>query len=211
MNLDELKILWQEHSAHEVETFWLRQDEIQRMLRQKGKTALGKIQRNIKLEMGAVVILGLLGLWPGENGIQPWAVIVVSVYILASGLFYWYKYRALNRADIANGNLREAFEQLTKTMGRYMKIYRWIVIAFIPLIGIGSILAGFMMALQDDGKSLAEVPVFVFGILLLIGLIYAVLASLFTRWYLQRLYGRYYQALKECLRELNEMEESETK
>ncbi|MEO0469567.1 MAG: hypothetical protein AAF206_08105 [Bacteroidota bacterium] len=211
MNLDELKILWQEHAAHEVEAFWLRQDEIRTMLRHKSKTALGKIQRNIKLEMAAVVILGLLGLWPINGSVQMSAVLIVGIYILASGLFYWYKYRALNRADIANGNLRSALEQLTHTMGRYMNIYRWFVILLIPVLGIGSTILGFLMAVQEDGQSLAEVPVFIFIILGGIGLLYAIIASLFTRWYLQKLYGRYYQALKDCLRELNDIEELETK
>lgn len=206
MNLDELKYLWSTHTDAELESRHLSEMQIYELLQQRSNSALGRINRNIKIEMAVVILLGALAmtlLFTRDSTISWIEKIVIPLYVLASGLFYWTKYRALNRSPITTENLNEALRQITQTMGIYMKVYLYAVVFLIPLLGSGGVLYGFYKGRQEHGEGLEGVPMELWLLLVVCMLAYSGLAAWGGKWYINRLYGVHYKELMSCREELS--------
>ena len=93
MNLDELKHIWKEQGAS-LEGYRLESQELSGMLEGKSQMLLNKINRNILIEMGVVVVLTFLGLLFIEYqrpGVKQSELISAVGYVILSGIFYGIK------------------------------------------------------------------------------------------------------------------------
>ncbi|MEL6671811.1 MAG: hypothetical protein AAFR61_06450 [Bacteroidota bacterium] len=207
MNLEELKYIWQ--NQPEEEGLQMGPEEIAALLRAKSRSTLGRINRNIYLEMAGVTLLGaiayyFLGSKYGYNNV--WIIVPTLGYILLSALFYRRKYRVLNGVGGEDLSLKESLEKLVAIMRAYMRFYVYAIAAGIPLLSIGGILTGFLEASQEDGRGWEEIPSGVWGIVAAVSFVYVGLAVLASRWYVDRLYGVHYRELKKYLAELQDVE-----
>lgn len=211
MELDELKYLWQNALDPEERQAAIEPAEIRRMLRSRSMSALGKINRNIWLETGLVIIFGLIGGWyvfsqPAPHELE---IGLLGGYIVGSLIFYYFKYRSLNRKTLQEGNLRESLAYTVQSLGQFMRVYYYVFVPLIPLMSGVGMLYGFKEGAQSNGESLETIPLQVWGVLIVVMVIYMAIGYFATRWYVNRLYGRHYQELSICLDELMESELSD--
>lgn len=209
MNLDELKNIWQEQTAS-LEGYQLEEQELFSMLKGRSKTLLNKINRNIMIEMGVVVVLTLLGLaWLSFQGpgVGPSEWLLSLGYVVFSGVFYGIKYRSLNRGRLRTYTLKEALRHIVKVMRIFMQIYYGLSY-MLPLLVMGGGLMGLKMKKEAMGESLADITgqtwVAFTLTMLVVGFASIALIRLYVKW----LYGKHYNELKTCLNELSENPEA---
>ena len=206
MNLEELKILWNSQE-HELDQERLGREEVLTLLKGKGRKALSRINRNILLEMGVVALFGVFWIFALVSSPEPASSLEIGsvfLYVILSALFYRWKFRSLNAAKLEGKDLKSALQHTVKIMGRFMRIYHWAGWILIPILGTAGFVQGVIQGLQEAGASLSELAP---GRLLLMAgvlLLYNVLAVIFVRWYVHKLYGKNYGILKGALSELEE-------
>ncbi|MEL6255494.1 MAG: hypothetical protein AAFR87_26045 [Bacteroidota bacterium] len=208
MNLEELKEIWSSHSSDLSRDQYLNHRQIQLLLERRSQGALSRINRNILIEVLASAMLGIglvYWLWTRKEEVATWEIILFSIMFMGTGLFYYYKYKALNRNDLHSDNLMESLESITRNMGTYMRGYLYAVIFLVPTLAFTGGYYGLYVRRLSTGS---EDPIlsgegwFLFGAGMLL---YAIFAIFGTNWYYRRLYGRHYQELKQCLAELKEL------
>lgn len=207
MNLEELKYIWQEHSDDVSETMQVNAAEIHSMLHARSTSALEKINRNMMIDMGAFVLITLAGIAWGlysNTTFTHFEILVLCLFMLGSIFFYWRKFRALNRISITSGNLRASLSEITRTLDFYAKLYMYLVVYAVPVLGAGGVFYGFYKGSQEDGRTLSDVTPAVWTLLVVVMILYAAFAVAASRWYVNKMFGVHYQELKSCLRELEE-------
>lgn len=206
MNLEELKYYWQDQSAA-LEGKRLDREALRLLLEERSLITLGKINRNILLEMAVVALFGLFWLYyilHRPEGTNAWEIAGIFVYVLGSAVFYWYKYRSLNRQSLRNADLHTGLSRLVKVMKGYMRFYFWSGILLVPVMGTGGFVYGFYTGLMASGKSLANISPLKWLLIAGILLAFNLLAIWFVRLYIRWVYGTHYDALKACLTELED-------
>lgn len=209
MNLDELKNIWQEQTAS-LEGYQLEEQELSGMLEGRSKTLLNKINRNIMIEMGVVVVLTLLGLaWlrfqgPGV-GMSEW--IASLGYVVFSGIFYGIKYKSLNRGRLRTYTLKEALRHIVRVMRIFMRLYYGLSY-MLPIFVMGGGLMGLKMEKEAMGESLADVSSQTWVAFTLTMLVVGFASIALIRLYVKWLYGKHYYELRMCLNELEENPEA---
>lgn len=206
MNLEELKILWHAQEADFTDKR-VKREEVLAAMEGKGRTALQRINRNILLEMGLVSGMGiiwLLMLLAKPQGGATWEFILVFASVIGSAIFYRWKYKSLNHVQLGKYNVKEALTHTTGVMKRFMRIYKWVGYALIPVLGTLGFVQGLWEAMQDAGIAFSDLTPgrWVLFTAILVG--YNILAVLFIRWYIRRLYGVHEETLSAALTELNE-------
>lgn len=201
MNLDELKNIWEQAQPPAPQHS---EEEIRRMIYQRSHTALSRIHRNVVWEGAATLIFGLLALgFLGGGERQFTAMWIFFVILTALAIpFYWRKYRQLKRVQLSVEDLRSTLRRNTEVMGSYMKYYTLFTAFFLPLLSIGGVLYGYGAAVAEHGRSLLNLEPMEWVVIGGVGVIYMVLSYFFMRWYLHRLYGKNYEEMVACLREL---------
>ncbi|MEM6261567.1 MAG: hypothetical protein AAGI38_03595 [Bacteroidota bacterium] len=208
MNLEELKDIWQAQSNAHSTTYAVEEQDIYRILHNKSESALGKINRNIRFEVGLALLFGLIGFGAAfrSEGVYWIELVFWVVYLMGSGIFYYVKYKALNQQSMNTDNLRGTLIELVSTMRQYMNIYFYFTAIGAPLLGISALFYGIYRASMDKGEPLSSFPMegwIMFGV---VGVIYGLFSVWFTRMYVKKLYGIHYEKLRDCLRELEEWE-----
>jgi cation transport ATPase len=207
MNLDELKHIWKAHTDHAASVSQVSISEIQRMIQQRSQSALAKINRNMALDLLAMTLVGgalIFWMWQNDFSFNTAEIIVMSAIIIGISLFYWQKYRLLNRASLTTDNLKDSLTEITRVLGIFMKIYFYSIVILVPLLGSGGILYGFYKGGNQSGRDMENIPPEVWGIVGITMIVYSALAVLASRWYVNRLFGIHYRELNLCLQELEE-------
>ncbi|MEZ4772825.1 MAG: hypothetical protein R3D00_06535 [Bacteroidia bacterium] len=207
MNLEELKYIWQEHADDVSETMQVNASEIHAMLHARSKSALDKINRNMMIDLGGFVLITLGGIaWAlySNTVFNNFEIGVLCLMVLGSVLFYWNKFRALNRVSITTGNLRSSLEEITTTLDFYVKLYFYLVVYAVPVLGAGGVFYGFYKGSQEEGRTLSDVTPAIWALLFVIMILYAGFAVVASRWYVRKMFGIHCQELKDCLKELEE-------
>jgi hypothetical protein len=206
MNLDELKHIWKEGSAaQQVEK--LEAQEILGLLKGKSQSLLNKINRNILIEMGVVVLLTLFFLFnqqASEGGVSAGEWWLSLGYVLFSAVFYGIKYQSLNHGKLRTRNLKSALKHIVRVMRIYMNIYYWSSYLLLPALSSLGFFMGLTQGLAENGKTLADLSPERWGLVILILGIFNFIGIGLVRLYVRWLYGRHYKELKACLQELDE-------
>lgn len=208
MNLEELKEIWTSHAGDLSESQYLNQEEIRDMLHKRSVGAVHRINRNIVYELLAISVLfiGVIyWLFTRKEAVANWEILLFAFMFLASGIFYFFKYKSLNRGEIHTDNLLESLENITKSLGLYMRIYLYAVIFLVPTLAFSGGYYGLYLrrlSLGTEEPILSVKGWMVFGAGMLV---YAILAIFTSNWYHKKLYGTHYQELKSCLAELKEL------
>lgn len=204
MKLEELKDIWEDYSE---ETPKVEQEEFENLLKGRAKTALQKINRSIRIEGGILLVFiltfSLLNLINLGFYQQVISIFLISLSVVAI-LSYVYLSQKLNKILFIHQNLKQAVEKLIVLMEKFSKIYLYTTVILTPF----SFLSGFFYGLFAFGSE-KEVSLSLGIIGLALGCLVLVMLSIypFTKWVLQKLYGKYIQQLKEVQEELLENDE----
>lgn len=200
MKLDELKGIWENYTE---DTPKMEQEELETLLKGRTKTALQKIQRNIRLEGGVLVlfilvfsVLSFINFGFYQKIIAISLIAISMLYIT----FYVYVSQKLNKILFIHQNLKQALEKLISLMNKFSKIYLYSTIILTPF----SFSAGFFYTYFAKKGIETDVPMNVIwfvigGIFVMMLLIYPL-----TKWILRKLYGKYLERLKDAYQELND-------
>lgn len=205
MNLEELKHIWQAQSQALGREENLPEAALRAMLQQRSHSALDKINRSILLEVVLVLLIGAGGFWLfGIHRYHSGGLALMALTVAGSLLFYYYKYRLLNRDELSAGDLKYALSALVRRMQGFMRGYQLVIWFGIPVIAIIGLLAGAAAGAAERHESLSTLSSRAWLLLGVAGIAYIPLAILFSRWYLRRLYGIHFEELASCLAELEE-------
>ena len=206
MELDELKHIWQNHTAILLKDDYRTEEDIGKMLRQRSRQALSKINRSIAIEVGILLLLALGACWQLMQVDASWHAFasILLGFVGLSLVFYAWKYRQLNRVGMETANLKEALTRTTQTMAGYMRLYSYAGMIVVPLLGACGVLYGVYVSANEEGTSISDFGLSNWIFIGSVVVIYAGLSILFTRWYVRKLYGVHYDELRNCLVELQE-------
>lgn len=208
MNLDDLKSAWQAVNAQQLSEQRVSAAEVRRIIRSRSTSLLERINRTILLEVLASILLATGGctyLFLLDDHHLP-EIAFLGVYFLAVLVFYYYKYRALNLHELTEESLTTSLRHLVHRTQQFLRIYHYMIVVGVPLGALIGFAYGLYYA-QRDGHPLAEnlttkVVAFAAAALVIVGGFWILL----SKWYVNRIYGKPFRDLQDCLAELEESE-----
>lgn len=224
MELKDLKSAWNEYSSKEVDKHRLEKDSIHEMLKSRTQTLVDRIDRNIRIGMG--VILVFIGyvviddlylskiLIPETIEYPKWMIpmdVFSNVLIVTTYLFFVLRYMRIKRSFSPDKQLKGLLLGILDTLTIYRRMFYLAVVILLINIGL-SFTAGIYQGMKYKAgitvgsiENLATSKILtVVGVGLVILIPLVILSFLFLRWGFNKLYGRYLSKLNETLQELDE-------
>ena len=228
MDIKDLKSVWDTYSSQEADKHHLAQESINDLLRNRTKTLVEKIDRNIRIGMFVLgvyityVLLDYLFLSAYFSKILIHQVvdypkwldpldIFSNTLIVATYLFFVIRYFKIKRSFSIDIQLKDLLIGILETLKTYQRLFYLAVIILLITMIVG-FAAGlyqgvkFNMGSTSGGlENIATSKIF-----LIIGVGLAVLIPLIVgtffilRWGFNKLYGHYMVSLNETLKELDE-------
>ena len=207
MELDDMKIIWQDKSIEESDA-----NKISEMIGKQSQSPIAKMKRNLRMELLILIFsLGIVTLYyfiafQHEYSIIGWAYASLLV------LFCYYFYRKgklLNEMQCNSCRVKSNLELQLKQLERYVRFYLISGTAIIPILFIflGTVLYYKKPALIN--KSIlypsATNPVwkFLLAWFILLSISTAIVWALNSS-YVNKLYGRHIDKLKQLVAQINE-------
>ena len=215
MEVNDLKNLWRDSFSDKESK--LSPEEINERLKLKSKSnfLMRKVKRSFQFELifGAFfTILGLFKLIPETNTMKEvlYLGLFVLVMIVLFG-FVFMKYRKFNGIKILQDQLRPALEQWIKILEKYVKFNTSKFTKFILLPA--AMILGFSLGLSIGADDLSMAEIFdklgtqkiIFVVIVGSGMYLLMLPI--AKWGNKKLYGSHLNELKQCLKDLEELEE----
>jgi len=202
MELDDLKNIWQKSEPFKPK----REEEISSMLKRRSKSIITKLKWSVWFELTFTIIAGLLLLYYSftiEDGALRWSFMAFLAIFMGYIIYYVKKIRILHRFEESVENIKANLENLINDLEAYLKFYEksysimypiYMVMVFLFVIidrGIDQ-----FIEVVKDWKMIAY-------ILFLIA-VFLTSSLWFTKWYLNKLYGKHLRKLKDMLADLQE-------
>lgn len=187
--------------------------ELIRLFHKKTETTVGKIRRNMLLEIafGVVMVTGFgVAAWLYSSwAVRTMALLMFLIMVIQVPAFYLQSRRLKNIA-ITQGNLRETLNSLVFIVGEFIRLYLKYASWLIPFAAVLGGIVGFTIGKNDiDDPAMKPldrlfdaypiwggVAVIAFAAVVLWG------SYRYVRWAVWWSYGRYHEALKQYLKEL---------
>ena len=223
MELDSLKDIWKNLDEEDLRPA---QDvPILVMLHKRSQGSIAKLQRNLKRELVAIIILYSLMIgyyimaWHGRY----WELSVLLFLIGAGFVFYYYrKNKLLKEMQCVTCEVKSNLKHQLVMLEKYVRFY---FVAGTLLTPLAYLAAGAIIFFKTpnaepgfpDASQLidAQLPVVThitkhrfFLMYAIIGVALTVGIYFLNRWYVNKLYGQHIQKLKELLLQMDEADES---
>ena len=224
MELKDLKSAWSTYSSQEMDKHRLGKESINELLRHKTKTLMDKIDRNIRIGMGillvfiAYVILDDLYLSkilikePIEYPKWMYPLDIFSnVLIVTTYLFFVIRYLKIKRHFSVDLQLKDFLIGILDTITTYRRMFYLAIIILLINICVSftaGMYAGIKLTVGNapggmDNLSVTKIMTIIgIGLAILIPLATAIFFIL--HWGFNNLYGRYLVKLNDTLKELDE-------
>lgn len=202
MELDELKSIWNSSTP----SFQPKDaGEIASMLGRKSVSIVDRLKRNVWFDM-VINMATSIGLLSYALTLRPGALKWASVSILSTLLLYVFYYvkklALLKRFDPITSNVRDNIEGLISALTGYVEFYRrsytvlYPLFFFLVLLFVGMEIGTerFLQNLQQPSTIL---------MLLAFAIFYYLLSTWMVKWFLNRLYGRHLEKLKNLLTDIH--------
>ncbi len=226
MELNDLKKTWNKISSGKE----LDEDQLRNMLEKKTKSLIERIDRNVKIGFGVILILIILfsldDLWLspqtmqkyyGDIPIPGWVVFIAifsNILVITTFLYFVFKYYKVKRNCDVLCNLKETLIKIINTLVLYQRLFYLALVTIIVSMG-SAFITGMYRGLDHNaevrGMQLTDIEP---GQLILVATVSILLIVLFgggvfisLRWGFRRLYGNYINKLKTTLKELEEIDE----
>jgi hypothetical protein len=226
MDLNDLKSAWNTYSSQEADKHHLGKETINEMLRNRTNTLIERIDRNIRIGMGILLVyiayvifddLYLSKILIKEPIQYPSWMIPLDIFsntlIIATYLFFVTRYLKIKRNFSVDLHLKEFLTSILDTLKTYRRLFYLAVVILLINMSV-SFAAGLYEGIKFSTgnatgglESLSTSKIF-----LIIGVGLAVLIPMIAgtffllRWGFNKLYGRYLVSLNETLKELDETE-----
>lgn len=229
MDLKDLKSAWNAYSSKEVDKHRLGNDAIDEMLKNRTKSLVDRIDRNIRIGSAVLLLfviyvliddLFLSKVLIKEPLQYPKWLVPIDVFsnmlIVATFLFFVLRYLRIKRNFSPDTQLKDFLNGILITLETYRRMFYMAVIILILNIVI-SFSAGLYEGVKLKASSMSGGAVnlpftkilMIAGIGLLVLLAIVALTFFVLRWGFNKLYGRYVHKLNDTLKELDENEEAE--
>ena len=226
MDLKNLKKVWDKLPSDNQ----LDENQLSEMLGKRSKTLMNRIDRNIKIGFGILLVLiltfalydyqisPLLLSEPGNNPDIPKWLLFLRVFsktlFFTTFIYFIIKYYRIKKSCDSVYDLKVTLHKIIETLKIYKTMFHLALISSLFAIGTGFALGlynGFLEKANEKGIPLAEIQKNEIAIWILIGLLILTVITgtvfLFLQWGFLKLYGNYIQKLKLTLSELQEIEE----
>ena len=228
MELKDLKSAWDKFSSNDANKHQLGEDAILDMLKKRTKNMIERIDRNIKIGFGILLLISLLFILDNllltpfiadkDKGIEvpTWVFItdaINTIFILGTFIYFNLRYRAVRRSYSHTSDLKNVLVGIVRILNSYRKLFYLALTILLLVLGVSFVtgmFTGFEVAAHSQGGDVQDLDVMqvaktvAIGILILFA--FTIGLFLFFRWGFQKLYGNYIQKLKDTLQELDEIE-----
>jgi len=228
MDLKDLKSAWDTYSSQEVDKHRLGKETIHELLKNRTKTLVDRIDRNIWIGIavfGAFIIYILLDYFflnpylsqiiiPKDIEYPKWLDpldVFSTVLIVTTYLFFVFRYLRVRRSFLADTQLKDLLIGILDTVKTYQRMFYLAVIILLINVAV-SFATGFYQGVKlqagivsggIENLTTTKILVLIVVCLVFLSLIVALL-FLLIRWGFNKLYGRYLVKLNETLQELDE-------
>lgn len=179
--------------------------EIAAMLSRNSLSIVDKLKRNVWIDMIITLITSvglLIYAMTLPSGATKWTYVAILSTLLLYVFYYIKKIALLRRFDPVANDVRTHVEGLISTLSGYLEFYRRSYTVLYPvfffvvlmLIGIDQGASSLFHSLQQ--------PVNIISLVLL-AVCYYYLSTKVVRWFLNRLYGRHLEKLKNLLTDIH--------
>lgn len=224
MDIKDLKSAWDTYSSQEMDKHRLGKETIHELLKNKTKSLVDRIDRNIRIGMLVILVfiayiiidsLYLSKLFIKEPIQYPdWIVpfdVFSTVLIVTTYLFFALRYLRIKRSFSPDTHLKDLLTGILDTIKTYRRMF-YLAVAILLINMIVSFAAGLYQGVKfnADKAGVGIDNLTTTKILSIIGVGLAILIPFISitffllRWGFSRLYGRYQIRLNETLQELNE-------
>ncbi len=227
MELKDLKSAWNKFSSDDAYKHQLGEEAIYDLLNKRTMNLIERIDRNIKIGFGVLVLLSLMfvldaffltprlaaGYEPTPGWIQ-WMEGLGILFIAGSFVYFWLGYRAATNDYSQSNDLKKVLRAIVRMLYVYRKLFYLalgILLLIMSISFVTGLYSGVDLKAHELGATLIDVSsspemirTIVLGIVIFLLFITALFA-LFS-WGFRKLYGNYISKLKETLNELNEIE-----
>lgn len=224
MELKDLKSAWDTYSSQEVDKHRLGKENIHELLKNRTKTLVDRIDRNIRIGMAVILVfiayvivddIYLSELILTESIKYPSWMIPMDIFsnaiIVTTYLFFVLRYFRIKRSFSPDTQLKDLLNGILNTLKTYQRLF-YLAVVILLINMIVSFAAGLYQGVKYkvDSVSGGMENLATSKILIIIGVGLAILIPLIAvtffilRWGFNRLYGRYLVRLNETLQELDE-------
>ena len=205
MELDQLKSLWKNDAPQSKEDSQWRS-----MMSRRSNNPIARMKRNLLIELIAIIFLYGLTIayyWYAFQGNMTevsWFMIAIAVCFF---VYYYLKNRLLNKMECLSCQVKSNLQRQVHTLERYVKFY---LISGTALVPLTIVFFSWLIEVKSPRKSKS---IFYFSDAYPLWqtiLAWAVIVGISTiiiyyanKWYVQRLYGKHINKLKELLSEMN--------
>lgn len=198
MELDEFKQTYQRFGN----TFHHKsKDTLQKILHNQVDSVAEKIKSSLKLEIGFVLFFSLFVVYVLVTFHGTYIRLLALLILGFSLLFAGYLLNLSNKLKAyyaASNSIKDNLKQLILIINRFIRLYFQFTMAFVP---VACILVP-VIIIADEGNAPISVTLSNILIYCTASLAWCILMYFFTRWYVQSLYGKYLQHLRNHLTEL---------
>jgi hypothetical protein len=224
MDIKDLKSAWNTYSSQEVDKHRLGKESIHELMKNRTKSLVDRIDRNIRIGMLALLIfiaclilddLYLSKLLIHEPVKYPsWMIpidIFSNVLIVTTYLFFILRYIRIKRSFSPDTQLKNLLTGVLDTIKTYQRMF-YLAVVILLINMVVSFAAGLYHGVKLKADS-AGIPIESFTthkifVIVMVGLAilipFILITFLLLRWGFNKLYGKYLTRLNETLLELNE-------
>ena len=207
MELDQLKKIWQQESAQTKED-----EQLISLLSRRSNNPIARMKRNLLMELIAIVILyGSTIIYyayafHGTMREVSWFMIAIALFFF---VYYYRKNKLLNKMECLTCQVKSNLQRQVTTLEKYVKFY---LISGTALAPLAILFFGWLVYIKFPGKVKSvfypsDVYPWWQSLLAWTALFFVctVIVYYLNKWYVQKLYGKHVQKLKQLLSEMNEV------
>ena len=228
MDIKDLKSAWDTYSSQEMNKHRLGKESIHELLRNRTKTLVDRIDRNIRIGLAVLLIFIAYVLIDSFFLADYLSKIIVHrvveypqwlspidffsvVLIVTTYLFFVIRYLKIKRGLSIHVQLRDLLLGIRETLKTYQRMFYLAVVVLLLNMVVG-FAAGFYEGLKIQADAVSggiirlttNQTLKIIGISLMMIILVIAFSFLVLRWGFNKLYGRYLVKLDETLQELDE-------
>jgi len=200
MELEKLKEMLNQSTASNNE---VSATSLQKILSTKSKSVIGKMKRNLLIELSIMILLYGYVIFKYFNNMTAISWLLTGIELIYL-IYFMIKYRLLNRLECPSCEIQSNLKKQLNTLERLLLFYLWSGLLLLPMATLSACWIGY--AYTSPGE-LPQDPSFLLltsAIILAATLLLCIPLYFFTKWYIQKLYGAHIEKLKMMMQELSE-------
>lgn len=211
IELERLKNIWSSNIEDDIGKQTIEQEKIRALLSKKSTSIIDKLRKNLLGEIimfcVCLVLVACVPIYLQTKEVVLICALIIALIFIPYLIYYLKKYNELKRFFSYNQNIKSNLQLLISQLEKYLNIYFWGSLLLTPISGF---LLGF--AILYEMKALGFLIYFDafssanLSLILSFALLLTLLSYPLMKWYIRKLYGQHLEKLKDCLRELEEME-----